>query len=514
MKPFLTRKDVKPALLVFMGVFLVYAFLGAYITGDMPRHNDLFFGADHLRVYSELTDMAADAGRLPVHPLFRLGAASFTVAAGDLLRDPTAAVVGAQALCGALSVCCFYLILVDNKVGRAMGALFTAIYGASFSMLLFSAVPETFIFACAGLVSYWYFVSFSSKQEGPLSKTEWALLLFWGVLSAAVTVTNYVSYLIGLVTLLSLRCDRKGACKGFCLVNITNAGAGAALCALQKLLWQQSPPFLTNLLQGSLGDYAGEAAYMNWQLSWEKTADWLRQTFFYPLFSGEVHLLHYYKNSQSTLRRHSILFSGYGALWAKILPGVLFVLLTGCILLRLLHGLRRSHRRENGFFFGLLGACCANLALHYVYGYNYGYNGLEGFLYSPHYLFLTLAAGALAVDRAVRENPKVRRCIVGFLGVFALGQAYNNLHQFFAAADLAIGAERALYAQKAAAMLLPFGCVACALWLAAVCASRWQAKKRPCCGAPAPKLRPVGYSVFAYLAAALAAWVFIAVKYS
>lgn len=415
------------ALRLFCALFVLYVFLGMCISYRVAFDTNMFFGADNARAFGDLTDIGYNHYRVKVHPLFCLLAQSVTLLLDGVVNRPTMSVILLEALCGALGVCFFDAILGRKKVGRWFRNLFTLIYAFSFSTLIFSTVPETFIFAGLGLMAYWYFLTAAAEGKGPLSRRETFLLVFFGVVCFGVTLTNYVFYLVGLIYLLALRYDwRKGA-RAFVKLNVWNGAAIVVLCLYQRFVWSNCPVFWKSMLLGLTGrDTYEELQYMNWDFSLNKTGIWLKQTLLYPLMSADM-----------TLRSpgeayHPILFAEYPRA-VGLLTALFALALALCLAVWLVKRAKGFDLREDGYMLGLLASCVGNLMLHYIYGFN------EAFMYSPHYLFYFLLAGALALDRL--RSRRAREIAVSGLAVFFTVEALNNLARFLQTARIALGTE-------------------------------------------------------------------------
>jgi len=411
-------------LLMFSAIFLFYIFGGLCISYQVAFSKNIFFGADNARALWDLTDIEYSHYRTKVHPLFPLLAETITLLVDGAVNYPAMSVLLVESLCGALSVCLFDAIMEQKNVRQSLRNLFAGIYAFSFSTIIFSTVPETFIFAATGLLGFWYFVSVSAGQQGAFTRQENILLVFFGVLCCGVTLTNYVFYLLGIIYLLSCRYSFKKAVKSFFRIQLLNIGVLVLACLFQKFVWNQCPLFWDSLIEGVSNPEAfEETRYMSWNINILKTEQWLKQTLLYPLIFPTI----YWHNPEAGYSL--ILFSGYPK-FLKIFLLCFLILQAFCLTTWLIKILKQYNHGKDGYIICLLTAYLGNLILHYIYG------SYEAFIYSPHYLFYILLATALALNRI--ENQMLRQYITVGFGVFLLTEGINNIKRFFQTAEIAL----------------------------------------------------------------------------
>lgn len=409
---------------LFCIVFLLYIFCGFCISYQTTFDTDIFFGADNSRAFRDLTNITNNHYRIKVHPLFLLLAQPLVMLIDGVVNRPAMSVFLLEAFCGALSVCLFDAILGHKKINRRYRNIFTCIYAFSFSNMIFSAIPETFIFAGLGLISFWYFLSISAASKGAFSKKESCLLIFFGIVCFGVTLTNYVFYLIGLVYLLFCRYDLKTGLKTFFKLNIQNSIAVFVACLYQKFVWNSSPLFWESILASLTGQEPyEEMRYMNWSCSLDKTITWLKQTVLNPLLSPDV-----YQINPGT-EYHPIVFSGY-FLFIKLILLLFFGIAAIWLIFWVIKQIKQFRLEEDGYIWGLVIAYIGNLVLHYIYGPG------EGFLYSPHYLFYIILALALILDRI--SDRSIQKITIPGMMIFCAVESVNNLSRFYKTAQIAL----------------------------------------------------------------------------
>lgn len=438
MKSFLyfCKRQFKCPMIIFEIAFLGYFFLGMCISYPVTLDRcDILFGADSSRVFGDMTKIIYYHYRIKVHPLFLLAVQPVTLSLNGIINYPAMTVILEEAFCGAAAVSMFYAILEHKRVKKNIRAVFVVMYGFSFSNIIFSTVPETYIFAGAVLVSYWYFIMTASEADGPLSVKELFFLVFWGVMCFGITLTNYAGYAAGLVCLLLCRYEKKNWWKNFLKINAENSAVIFFLCLFQKYVWKDSPLFWDSIIKGLNGMGYEETLYMNWSFQLEKTVRWVKQVFLYPVFSPDIDL-------QGT-DRQLIGFSGYPDIFIKIFLTAVYSMLIICMIANLLRAFRavsvpsvfdrrcNKQIKDNIYIFGILAVFCVNLVLHYIYGSN------EAFLYSAHFLYAFFITAALSVNGI--ENKKAQKLAAVCLLLFCITEAYSNLKNFFKTVNLTMG---------------------------------------------------------------------------
>lgn len=423
----------KRARLIFLFCFFLYAFLGMCITYPKGGFGyDLIFGADCARAYMDMVTIRGFFhSRISVHPLFLVLIQPLVLLLKGITNHSSAAIIFLQAAAAALSISVFDGTLREKNVEKQIRNCITCIYTFCFGMLIFSAVPETFIFACLGLNSFCYFLVVAAKESGPFTLQELICLIFFGVATFGITLTNYMVYLLGLVYLIGcryfgtgLKGDKRNCVLFFVKANFLTAISVVAGHLFQHFVWIETPFFWTGIVNGFLGKGYEEMRYTNWDFTYAKTVEWIKFTLFRPILSPELYI--FYPKPEEPW----IFFNHY-SLFCKILLVLFYLLIGSGIVLWFLHIFRKFNWADDGYIIFLLSVFVYNLTLHYVYG------SWESFIYSPHYTLYILLAGALVMDKIASE--KIKKCYGGALGIFCIVETINNLTCFFETAEMALG---------------------------------------------------------------------------
>lgn len=444
------RKNHNYTVWIFGFTFLLYLFLGLCISYPVTFTKYTFFGSDNQRVYGDLTNIIFNHYRIKVHPLFLLLTQTLTLFLNGLVNYSSMTVVLEEAFCGAMSVSIFYSILKIRKVEKSIRLLFTIIYEFSFSMVVFSTIPETFIFASLGLISYWYFVTITLESDNLFSGKEFLLIIFWGVVCFGITLTNYMSYIVGLIILLASRYDRKDAVKKFLQINIINSIVILGLCIFQKYIWEDCPLFWTSIVGWVQGEGYEEVLYMDWQVNVSKTLTWLNNIFLYPILSPDLYVIE--QNDSLAC----ILFNRYSNFFIEILLMLFYLAAFGCIIAKMVNMIRISEKAERRYILGVSAAFCGNVVLHYIYGY------MEAFMYTPHFLFLFLLLAAISFQNI--KNRNMLNWMKAGLLILCIVEVINNLLFFGKMTNLAL-AETIFYPIHSIKGVLLFGVEGIALYI-------------------------------------------------
>lgn len=422
------RKQKTP-FYIFLTFFAFYMFLGMCISFRVIYPQNIFFEADNYRVFLDLTDIANNHYRITVHPLFLVLLEAPTIALIGIVQKANLAVIIMEAIAGALSVTLMERIAYELHVEKRFRYVLTIIYSMSFCMLLFSSVPETFVFSGLIMESFWYVLLLLAKapcreDTHLFDKREFFILCSYGVLSFGITLTNYAFFLVGLVTILAIRAKGRGktGIKDFLIINMICGVAVGLLCMLQKLAWKDSPFFLASFINNLSGNEAGETMYMDITPSVSKFVLWIKETLFYPLLCPSVYL------DSEVAWYPGLLFGNYG--WIAKIVLILFFISFVCAIVLSIRKVTKAEKNEKMIVGALAVNLIGNLLLHYIY------DSSEAFIFSCHYIFLLFILYSYLASKI--ENRWVKNILFGLLTATALFQIVNNITRFFESVDLAM----------------------------------------------------------------------------
>lgn len=396
---------------LFMIIFTFFMCLGMILSRHHTATGNIFFGADNARAYTDLIYIKnVSHYRIKVHPLMLILLQPVTLFINGLVHHAATTIILAGSLAGGLNAVGIYDIIsryLKNPLTR-LGIV--GLYVCSFSTMIFTTIPETFIFASVYLIMFWNFILKHIHDKDALTNKDYIILIFFGITSFGITLTNYVQYLIGLTGLLILNIKSlKTRVKNFIFLNIINVVLILILSKLQQRTWRGDTPFFPNTLtffNSSLSTYE-ETLYMNFTVSFDKFKYEIFQTWIYPLIGGDNQIYH------TVELGHWIAFTPPD-MFRLIFSLIAFI----CILYLIIRIFMqiKVHRFESIL---LLSAWIFNLLLHYIYG------TYESFMYSPHFFFLPLII--LAIGLSTFDNKKIPFIILGLVIV----QLTSNLISYY-----------------------------------------------------------------------------------
>lgn len=408
---------------LFCVFFIIYVFLGMCISYRVSYDANILFGADNRRALLDLTDITYSHYRIKVHPLFLILTQPIVLIVNGFVNNSRLSVILVESFAGALSVVFLHNILKQLCSNEKLSHIISCMYGLSFSMMIFSSIPESFVFAALGLVCFWYFVLRAAYSDEKNEKIIYIIFVILGVISFGITLTNYLPYCLGLLFYLIVREEKaKAIIKKFVLINLINSGSIIILCVIQKMVWSQCPIFLESIIHALLGHGYEETYYMNWLVNLDKTVGWLKEIFARSIISPDIYM-------QISGKYYQVSFGGYGVI-AKIMLIAFFVCFAALLILMFIRLFRNKDKKKSLYIAMLIVSFACNALLHYFYGAH------EAFIYTPHYLFILfilLAAGVNSIT-----SPKIAKAVYGFFVVFCAFELINNIYYGIKTAEIAL----------------------------------------------------------------------------
>lgn len=400
--------------------FTIYVLLGLCISYSAKFNDNVFFDADNYRAFLDLTEIQYHHYRVKVHPLFLIFTESVVLIINGFINNNALSVIILESFAGACSVVFLYNILEELGINKKLKRITALLYGFSFSTMIFSSIPETYIFAGLGLICYWYFVLRVSKETYPYDKNIDLLFILFGIICFGITLTNYISYMIGLIYILMMNNKNiKIFLKKFIKINIINAASIIVLCIIQKLIWAQCPIFLESILAGLLGFGYEETRYMTWNINLDKTIIWFKGIFAHSIISSNVCI------ENNTW----VIFDEYGILAKYILIIFLILLAIACVLY-IKDTFIQVDNRKKGYKLAIIITLSANLFLHYIYGAG------ATFLYTQHFIYLIFIILAVGVNSIKSE--KIKSMLNKVLVIFLFFEIINNMYEGIVTAKLGL----------------------------------------------------------------------------
>lgn len=373
--------------------------ISCWVNGNQ---SNFLFGADCGRAWADIVDIIGDHYRISVHPLFLSLVQTVYHLFEMLFVNRFIAVLALESFVGAFTVVLFNHLLTKLFIAKSLRYAMICVFGGSFSQMVFSTVPETFIFA-SGFLLFWYVWVFS-KENSQNTKLSTCSLVFFGICCLGITITNYLLFALGLIYLLLNRSESfKRKCCYFFEINTLVFILSMCISAIQAWFWK-SPLYITQFLHAifKTGEFE-EVNYMNFSFTVSKFKDLLKQMFLFPTLAPEMvyaKLLNF--GSYSLLMKFMII---------PIIIGIIY-----CIVRY------RSSLWKNRKFLFLVISLSSMFVLHYFYGAN------EAFIYSPHYLFIFLTLVSLVLNGLFSSDKIQSKVVVMIVPVVFL---INNIYQYF-----------------------------------------------------------------------------------
>lgn len=369
-------------------IFTWFLCLGMAITRMNQNLPNVYFGADNGRAYWDLAFIKSNHYRIKVHPLFLFLVQPLVLLVNGITQDAATSIILVQSGMATINVFCLFSAMhVILKLERRIAMLLCGVYLVSFSTMLFTATPETFLYASLYLVLFWYWVIWKWKQDLTISKRDLPFLLFFGITTFGVTLTNYAQYIIGFLLLLIYTSNLNKVQKlmAFGAMNGLNGICIILLAKWQQICWKGNVPvFWSSLKQAVRGSQEFEEFhYMDWNVSVGKLFTEWKDFWGHTLIAGNI-----------TDSGSGVAFLSFSVADTAVLVGM-------CVLFFAWLSFGLFPALKNLCFPGLIPGSCDTVenrplivALVLAWGYNLGlhyiYGSSESFIYSQHYLFLVI----------------------------------------------------------------------------------------------------------------------------
>lgn len=425
-------------LLIWAGWSLLYIFLGMCLvycnSGEINNHS-LFFEADNGRVFQDLTIITGyDHYRIKVHPIMLSLLVPITSFIKAFVGDWAMSIIIFQSLIGASVNILLYKILLKLNIKEHLATILMLILGFSFSMIIFSTIPETFIFSTFFLVLFlYYIVHLQTEKITKLSMGNIIILCFLGMTIVGMSLGNYIPYLMGIIYILFNVYGKKPLkiFAGLITIIIGSLGLLYVILILQHLAYNNAPLFYTSL-HDAIYNKANfeEYNYVDFSFSLQKLAFCIKQLLLLPILASSVHLDGGKFSVVSpaippltppTYPPPIIHFGSY-LLITKIVFSVIFL----SIIAPFVNFIRKKSHNLNIFIMGLSILSFYLISLFF-------YSQKEGFIFSSNFLYLIILIIAIVINELnIRWEKIVFTCLYTFL----ILEIINNTYYFINTAQI------------------------------------------------------------------------------
>ena len=380
-------KRINKGIILGIIFFTLYLILGISLTYEIGAYKvmNFFFGADTFRAFNDLTCADVFHDRIEMHPLFMILTVPFISLLSGIFKNPVLTVVIVQSLLGAINVFMISCILDKIKVTKYLNILLSMIYGFSFTQLIFVSTPETFLFASTFLILLWLYVSRIIEKQEKLGVSECVALVILGVLSFAITLTNYMQFIIALITIILLQQEKLSKkIITFLGINIIVAVLVLSLSWMQHLLYPNTTTF-TGLAKSVFieKNEFKDKKYMDTNINSEKILQ-VEKAFFGDNFIA----------SKVFVDGNNLQFEKYTTITNIVMYCFGILILVGII-----YALYKS-KGKTPFLIALVLTLIANFCLHLIYGSD------EAFIYTQHFTFLVILIVGVISTYIKNENNK------------------------------------------------------------------------------------------------------------
>ena len=393
------KKNMRNAFILFLSFFVFYLILGIFLSYhyDFRNNYNLLFDSDTARVINDFSNILGDHYRIRVHPLYVILVQPIILFLNSITMDSMLSLIVFSSVVSALSVVLVYLIGSIFTNNHKVKILISLIFGFAFTNFIYSAGIEVYNVASLFLLLLWYYVAKIFKSDN-VSKKDMVILVLLGITSAAFTITNYFIFLIiSLILLLS----KKIKFSKLLGINVLVVILVVTLSYFQNMVWNN-----TALVYHFDDNFKEEENYTNYNITFDKAKEVLKNGYINPLVSSEITLNNYEIEG-------NILSFGQ----TSLLSIVVFCVFYGLILYFLIKYFKKNLLLN----IGVMLALCFNTCLHLVYGSN-------SFLYSCHFLYLPFLL--FFVNYNDFKNSKLQKGFLTLLGLIVVCEFLVNINHF------------------------------------------------------------------------------------
>lgn len=364
-------KKYKKEISIFLIGFITYFISGIVLSSFLNTANywNVMFDFDTPRVLGDLSIFDYNHYRISVHPLFVIMFQPIVLLINLILKDSISSIILMQSLLAGLSLMIFSISINKICKNKKLSLIITLLFGTSFAQIVYSSAIETYIFAQFFLILLWLFSI--NKCDKKLNYWDYILLVLLGIGSLAVTITNFIQFIIAIFFIITLNKKNSNRIFTSIFIVITVIAFSVLLAEVQNIIWPTAPNFFTKAISDLLYSTSEESLYITKSVSFNNVLNVLNSNFAYPfnIFNLSIPAKGIYLTFENNLV--SNIFS--------ILCGLIFVVLNVIFIKKNIKTLNK-HK----IYIAMLITYLFNFALHLVYGNNIA------FLYICHYNFLIL----------------------------------------------------------------------------------------------------------------------------
>lgn len=376
----------------------------------------LFYEVDSVRVLNDLSVIICNHYRTLVHPLFVILFQPVILILRIFFRDSLFTSLILQSLLSAGSVLVMKLIFDKLKVRKIHKILLLLIFAFSNSQIIFNGILETYTFAQFFLIFLFYWVIKIKNKD--LSLVDYIILIFLGVFSIGITITNFFVYFLAIIYLVFFRKKTesiKDSILKVIILLLYPLGISILFSIIQYYLFPGSKLFFIDNVVSFFNKTSEEFVYMS-GINFNSIINQIKAFFCYSFFAPKVVL----ESGGFNLGR----IYSYQKL-IVIISVVYFFVYFIFYVRKFFINKSAKIKSVNNYFWLLLISFIFNFCLHLIYGNEIG------FLYTLHYQFMYI----LIISNILKSVEKKHMIIsILFLSIFLFIEVISNfyaLSQFY-----------------------------------------------------------------------------------
>jgi len=400
----------KKEIIIFLIGFLFYYILGIILSYYLDTSNywNVLFDLDTPRVLGDLSVRYFDHYRTAVHPLFVIIFQPIVYILKSILNSPILAILLIQSIISASSLLLFYSILKKIKIPNTNKMFFVVLFAFSFGQVVFSAAIETYIYAQFFLMLLWFFVV--SKLDKNLSFFDYIILTLLGIGTIAITITNFIQFLIAVLFLIVCNKQLKNRFLIAFAVVTSSIAFSVFFAEIQNVIWPSAPNFFSKSLMDLISNNSEEKLYISSIINLKSVLNIFNANFSY---SYNINNLVFPNGGYLTFQ--NTLFSDV----FSILSGILFMAANLFFMIK-----TKFKISKHKLYYALLVSYLLNFVLHLLYG-----NSLS-FIYICHYNFIIILIFAYLFNYFKFDLHKYKNLTYASL-LLVIGLSLKNIFQMF-----------------------------------------------------------------------------------
>jgi len=394
-------KKHKSKIIIFLTAFLFYFILGLLFSYYLGVYNywNVAFDMDTPRVFGDLTLRDFNHYRASVHPLFILFFQPIVYILNIVLRNKAIIVLLLQSIMAAITIVALSCILKKIGLKRKLNIVLSLLFGLSLGQIVYSSNIETYIFAQTFLVLLWLFAAY--KMDKKLSYWDYIILVLLGIGSMAITITNFIQFLIAIFFLVFINKEEKHKFFTSVFLIVAVVSISVLLADIQQILWPSAPNFFTKAITDFLAGSSEEKLYIDYSISLKKILNIVNSNFgfsyhFASYIIPATGIYLFFQHSTAVNIISMLLF-------------IAFIFLNASFIWK-----TRKEILKHKFYYAVLFVYLANFGLHLFYG-----NEIV-FLYICHYNFTIVILLAYILNYYKKNNIKNNKIYYGFIALIIM----------------------------------------------------------------------------------------------